>query len=142
MPENINKLKNNLTDFNSRVFLQEVAVSNESGVRKFGTEEFGRCGGLLRQTDNYINVKCVNVNDVLRDILAKETLINVLKIDTEGNELDIINAIEKDLLLKIKTIFFEVDYTIDLDNNFIILPDYYNQVRYGNTIKLILRESV
>ena len=142
VPENIKKLTDNLKNFSERYVFNEVAIDDENGVKKFGTEKFGRCGGLLRETDNYINVKCVNVNDVLKDILNTEKNIDILKIDTEGNELDIINAIDKSILQKIKVIFFEIDYTVKLDNNFRILPDYYEQVRYGNTIKLILKNVI
>jgi len=139
--ENIKKLKENLSQFSDKYTLEEVAVSNENGVKRFGTEEHGRCGGLLRETGNYINVKCVKVNDILQDILNKEKIIDILKIDTEGNELDIINSIEKRLLPKIKTIFFEIDHTIKFENNIKILADYYEQIRYGNTVKLILRDT-
>lgn len=138
--ENIKKLKINLLDFNNRYVLEEVAVSNENGFKKFGVEEYGRCGGLLRKTGSYISVRCKNVNDILKDILDKEKEISVLKIDTEGNELDIINAIEKKYLSKIKNIFFEVDFTIELDKNFEVLSDYYKQARYGNTFRLILKD--
>jgi FkbM family methyltransferase len=137
--ENTKKLTDNLKNYSDRYVLSEVAVSNENGIKKFGTDKFGRCGGLLREADNYINVKCVDVNDVLKDILTKEGGIDILKIDTEGNELEIINAIEESVLPKIKVIFFEVDYTVKLADDFKILPNYYNQVRSGNTIKLTLR---
>lgn len=137
--ENIKKLENNLLQFHDRYVLEEVAVSNENGIKRFGTEEHGRCGGLLRETGSYINVKCINVNDVLENILNKEKQIDILKIDTEGNELDIINNIEIKFLPKIKTIFFEIDHTIELSSDFKILSDYYHQIRYGNTIKLTLK---
>jgi FkbM family methyltransferase len=139
VPENIKKLRDNLKDFSDRYFLSESAVSTKNGINKFGTDEFGRCGGLLRVAENYINVECKDVNDILRNILAKETIIDILKIDTEGNELDIINAIEKSILLKIKVIFFEIDYTVKLADDFRCLPDYYDQIRVGNAVKLILK---
>lgn len=142
VPENIKKLSDNLKKYSDRYFLSEVAVSNENGIKKFGTDKFGRCGGLLREADNYIDVKCVNVNDVLKDILAKENCIDILKIDTEGNELDILNAIEKSILPKIKLIFFEVDHAVKLADDFKTLPDYYDQVRVGNTIKLTLKDAI
>ena len=140
--ENINKLKNNLSQFSDRYILEEVAISNENGLKRFGTEKYGRCGGLLRETGSYINVRCVKVNDILKNILNKEKQVDILKIDTEGNELDIINNIEKIFLPKIKIILFEIDYTVDLSDDYKILPDYYEQVRYGNTIKLILRDTI
>lgn len=141
VPENIKRLKSNLIGFKSRYVLEDVAVSSESGIKRFGTEEHGRCGGLLRETGNYINVECVSVNEVLDDILKKEKQIDILKIDTEGNELDIIASIEKRFFTKIKTIFFELDYTSNLDTKQKILADYYRQSRYGNTIRLDLKHS-
>jgi FkbM family methyltransferase len=141
VPENIKKLRDNLNNYRDRYVLSEVAVSNKNGINKFGTDKFGRCGGLLREAENYIDVECEDVNDILRNILIKETIIDVLKIDTEGNELDIINAIEKSVLSKIKVIFFEIDYTVKLANDFRCLPDYYDQFRVGNTVKLILKSE-
>lgn len=142
VPENIKKLTDNLKNFSHRYVLSEAAVSNENCIKKFGIDKFGRCGGLSREADNYINVKCADVNDILKDILAKEKSIDILKIDTEGNELEIVKAIEKSTLPKIKVIFFEVDYTIKLADDFRILPDFYNQVRTGNKIKLTLKDVV
>jgi FkbM family methyltransferase len=134
--ENTKRLADNLHDFKERFFLSEVAVGTENGVKKFGVEEFGRCGGLLRETGSYIKVRCEDVNDILKNILVKEQSIDILKIDTEGNELDIVRAIEKKLLSKIKVIYFEIDHTVKLSDDFMILPEYYKQVRSGNTVKL------
>jgi FkbM family methyltransferase len=139
VPENIKKLNDNLKNYADRYVLNEAAVSDEGGIKKFGTEEFGRCGGLSRETGSYINVKCVNVNDVLAEILGKEKNIDILKIDTEGNELGIINAIDRNILPRIRVIYFEIDHTIELNDDYKILPEYYEQSRYGNTIRLILK---
>ncbi len=137
--ENINKIYRNLGEFKDRYYLEKVAVSNESGIKRFGTEKYGRCGGLKRETGSYINVTCVHINDVLKRILEKEGIIDILKIDTEGNELDIIESINKKYLAKIKHIFFEIDYSVKIKPNIFFLPEYYYQKRYGNTIKLSLR---
>jgi FkbM family methyltransferase len=139
VPENIKKLNDNLQNFKNRYHLSEVAVSTENGIKEFGIEEFGRCGGLSRATGDYIKVSCVEVNQALKNILNQEEYIDILKIDIEGSELEIVHAIDLKLLPRIKVIYLEVDYSVDQSQDFQILSDYYNQSRYGNTIKLTLK---
>lgn len=140
VPENILRLKENLKEFQGRYELEEAAVCDGEGIKKFGLDPLGRCGGLLRESEKYISVKCVNINDVLKKIIEKEKQIDILKIDTEGNELNIVRAIQKEFFKKIIKIFIEIDYTVKIDKNFLILPEYYSQIRQGNMIKLTLRQ--
>ena len=141
VPENNNKAHENLKEFKGRYFLEEVAVSNEGGAKRFGIEKYGRCGGLKRETGSYINVTCIHINDVLKRVLEKEKAIDILKIDTEGNELDIIEVINKQYLPQIKNIFFEIDHIVKIEPNAVFLPEYYYQKRYGNVIKLFSKSK-
>jgi FkbM family methyltransferase len=136
VPENIYKLKNNLKNFQNRYILEEAATDADSGVKKFGVEPFGRCGGLSRETGEHILVKCKSINKILEEILKKEERIDILKIDTEGNEFEILKAIEKRFFKKISKIYVEIDYSVIFDNK--VVFSEYNQFRYGNTLKLEL----
>ena len=135
-PKNIIKLEKNLKNYEDRYVLNECAVSNKDGVERFGREVTGRVGGLSRETDDYIDVKCRHVNSVILEILESEKKIDVLKIDIEGEELTVLQAIDKELLKKINLIYFEIDHTIKIDQSFSFYPDLFEQKRYGETIIL------
>ncbi len=135
-PDNIVKLNKNLENFKDRYILEECAIANESGVKQFGRDPIGRCGGLNRKTEDYINVKCCHINDALKKILENSSIIDILKIDIEGDELNVLRAIDEKLLSKIKNIYFEIDYTIDLDHNFSFYPNIFIHERYGETFRL------
>lgn len=136
-PDNVVKLNNNLKNFKNRYTLKECAVANENGVMQFGKDPFGRCGGLNRKTEKYINVQCCHVNEVLRKIFETCDIIDILKIDVEGDELRVLQSIDEKLLGKIKNIFFEIDSSINLDSNFSFHPEIFIHKRYGKTFKLI-----
>lgn len=136
-PSNVVKLGKNLQNFKSRYILEECAIATGGGVKQFGRDPVGRCGGLNRKTENYISVQCCNINDVLRKIFEFEDKIDILKIDIEGDEIDVLQSIDRKLLEKIKNIYFEIDYTIKLDSNFSFYPEIFLHKRYGETFKLI-----
>jgi len=131
--ENVIKLKDNLKDFNGRYELKVEAVYNQSGEIKFGTEEFGRCGGINRVSGKYITVKCVNINSVLAEVLSQADYIDLLKIDIEGDEVAVVKAIDSKFFKKIGVIYFEIDYSVNLPEDFKIFPDFFRGSRYGNT---------
>jgi FkbM family methyltransferase len=136
VPDNINKLKDNLKLYENRCIIEEVAVFNEGGYKRFGTEENGRCGGLLRDSDSFIEVKVIHVNNILADVFKKEENIDILKIDIEGSEVLVLEAINKKLLEKIKVVYFEIDHTVSVGKDFSFYPDLFISKKYGNTIKL------
>ncbi|MDA8744869.1 FkbM family methyltransferase [Rubripirellula amarantea] len=106
-PANIPKLESNLASYKDRYTLYENAVSYESGRLQFGTEPTGRYGGLGVSTGNYIEVETITINDVLADVLSKETHVDILKLDIEGLEVDTVSAIDPKYLDKIGRIYFE-----------------------------------
>lgn len=119
VPENVEKLKENLKLFEGRYCLQQKAVADKSGELSFGIEATGRYGGLNQETGKSIMVQCLNINDVLTEILNKELRIDLLKIDTEGSEISIMKTITPNFLDKIKHIYFEFhsknkNYLVDL----------------------------
>ena len=106
-PSNLEKLRNNLSEYMTRVVIHEEAVADEHAVLEFGIEETGRYGGLKSQTDKKIRVNCIHINEVLGEVLTDNDGIDILKLDTEGSEIDTLNAISKDYLLQIANIYFE-----------------------------------
>jgi FkbM family methyltransferase len=135
-PDNIKKLNENLLNFKDRYELRECAVANETGTKKFGRDPMGRCGGLSRKTGDYIYVRLCHINDALRDILKTNDTIDILKIDVEGEEFEILQAIEQKLLDKIKIIYLEIDHTVNLSPNFSFHPRLFSQRRRGETYML------
>jgi FkbM family methyltransferase len=78
---NVEKLKLNLSEYEPRYVLRQEAVSDVGGSFRFGIESTGRYGGIGLETGEYIEVLCLPINKVLREIVAKEWIIDVLKID-------------------------------------------------------------
>jgi FkbM family methyltransferase len=139
-PTNVKKLKENLKSYNSRYQLFNAALAEKEGECKFGVDPNGKTGGLTRKTGKYIKVKCLDVNVVLQDILEKESFIDILKVDIEGYELNLLRAIKTEYLKKIKTIYFEIDYTITLPADFSFHPEIFNQKR--NNLMYVLKNKI
>lgn len=127
---NVEKLKLNLSGFESRYLLRQEAVSDVSGLLHFGIESTGRYGGLGIETDERIEVNCLSINEVLREILAEEEVIDILKIDTEGVEIRTVKAIEKNLAKRIKKIYLEAE------PEELLHPDIFDQSQYGSVCRL------
>lgn len=126
VPENVEKLKINLKLFEGRYYLQQKAIANKSGELEFGIEATGRYGGLNRKTGKLITVQCLNINNVLAEVLNKEQSIDILKIDMEGSEISTIRSINPNFLNRIKYIYFELhdenkNCLIDLHSNYYCL---------------------
>lgn len=136
-PDNILKLKKNLQNFKDRFVLKECAVASITGVKQFGRDPTGRCGGLNRKTEDYIKVECFHINDLLNNILSSEDKIDILKIDIEGDEIDVLQSIDKKNLNKINIIYFEIDHTINISPNFSFYPDLFIHKKRGETYMLI-----
>lgn len=108
VPANVERLRGNLSGREARWSLTEAAVAGEAGRAEFGVERSGRYGGLGVEAESTIEVECVAVNDVLEDVLAAVGEVDVLKIDTEGSELEILRAIRPELLRHVRTAYLEV----------------------------------
>jgi len=72
-------------------------------------EPTGRYGGIGLARDRSIEVDCLEINQVLEDVLAREGEIDLLKLDTEGMELPTVRAIRPELLRRIRVVYFEVE---------------------------------
>lgn len=127
---NVQKLKINLAQYESRYSLEEIAVSSESAELEFGIEPTGRYGGLERKSGERIKVKCINVNEVIGKILDHEESIDILKIDTEGVEIKTVAAMEESIAKRVRTIYLEANPTT------ILLPKIFDQKQYGSVCRL------
>jgi FkbM family methyltransferase len=107
VPANTERLERNLEQFKGRYVLSPVAVADRSGRTRFGVEPTGRYGGIGLELEGSIEVECVDINAVLLEVLEREARIDVLKLDTEGEELPTVRAIRPELLQRIETIYFE-----------------------------------
>ncbi|MEQ9062889.1 MAG: FkbM family methyltransferase [Vicingaceae bacterium] len=106
-PANIETLRANMAPYPERVSIEEYAVSDSSGMLRFGVEESGRYGGLNLELERQIKVKCLDINQVLSEVLTSSNSIEILKLDTEGAEIDTINSISIEHINQIDRIYFE-----------------------------------
>lgn len=132
-PKNIDKLNQNLQQYVARYFVHEKAVSNERGQLEFGVEETGRYGGIGLDLDETINVECLEINAVLRDVLSKEETIDILKLDTEGVEIQTVEAIDIENLSRIRCIYLEAEPNLPLH------PGLFDQRQYGSVYQMVNR---
>jgi FkbM family methyltransferase len=108
VPRNVERLRANLAGYEDRYRLREAAVAPAAGWVSFGVEESGRYGGIGVDTGRTIEVAVAGIGEVLGEVLESVPAIDVLKIDTEGSELDILGAIGPDLLRHVRTVYLEV----------------------------------
>jgi len=127
---NTEKLRKNLLGLEKRYVLFERAVSNESGEVEFGIESTGRYGGIGVKTGKTLRVKCLDINEVLGCILEEEDYIDILKVDTEGMEINTVSAIRDDYLERIKKIYLEAHLKCHLH------PAHFSQKQYGDICQL------
>jgi len=127
---NTARLKHNLAAYDGRYHLTEKAISNEAGTVQFGIEPTGRYGGIGVATARQITVECLEINSVLRDVLKAHDFIDILKLDTEGVEIRTVEAIEPDILKRIKNIYMEAEPKRPLHREF------FRQKQYGSVCQL------
>jgi FkbM family methyltransferase len=111
-PRNATRLRSNLERFENRYWLTEAAVSVSSGRAAFVQEQTGRYSGLAEfstRTGREIEVECTEIAKVLGEVLAIEDRIDLLKIDTEGNEAELVAAIPAEQLTLIREVYFETN---------------------------------
>lgn len=135
VPANIERLRSNLVGLEDRYTLDQVAVGSTSGLVSFNIEPTGRYGGIGVATEEAITVTCKDINTVVGGILDVEPAIDLLKIDIEGLELAVIEAIDHAYLPRIRTICFEW-----ADSNLKPLKEFYAAAYFNETYRLTLRE--
>lgn len=108
-PRNIPRLRATLGGLETRYEIKTAAIAVTSGRARFSQEPSGRYGSLIKlpNESGSVEVECLAINDVLGDILRREGRIDILKIDTEGNEPELIAAIPASQRAKIHEIYCE-----------------------------------
>lgn len=117
VPQNIQRLKEQLAGFEDRYVLHECAIGVQDGEVEFATEPSGRFGGIADKVDSdtwsdgggdILRVPCADAERMLQEILAAEGEIAALKIDVEGMEQALLDHVSKETLGKIQKIFVEL----------------------------------
>jgi FkbM family methyltransferase len=112
--DNVEILKRNLTNFKGRYQLNEKALGITTGMGIFQGEKTGRYGRLSENsTLTSVNsretlVEVIGVEEALDMVLRNHDQIGLLKIDIEGLELEVIDAIPEFQKLKIAKIQYEI----------------------------------
>lgn len=102
VPHNLETLRRNVAPFGDRCVVHEAALAPQAGPATFLIDPVGRYSGLAEfhagTADRVaVEVECEAVEDALRQVLALEGRIDLVKIDTEGSEEAIVAAIPADL---------------------------------------------
>jgi len=114
--DNFNKLKKNLTMFQKRIFLNKKAVSNKSFTTTLNLEKTGVYSSINKLKNiRFINkekCKVVDINKCISKIIGINGRLDMIKIDSEGEEIKTLYNIKKNYINVIKCV------NIDLDKNF------------------------
>lgn len=134
VPANLARLRANLVGFQARYQLHETAVGMSAGQVTFNVEPSGRYGGIGVATEESITVECTDVNALLADVLDEVKEIDVLKLDIEGLELGVLQAIDRTLLQRIRLIYLEWQ-----ERNLQLVPDLFDAEFFNETYRLSRR---
>ena len=129
-PRNVARLRNNLEAYTDHYALAEAAVGPCAGRVRFATEATGRYGRVEGGAGTGITVDCLAVNDVLERALARTGTIDLVKIDTEGLELDTVRAMDPALLRRVRAIAVEAEPAGPVH------PALFTQRQYGSVCRL------
>jgi len=114
VPRNADRLEENLASYGGRFSLNRAAVAASAGRVSFGVEDSGRYGGIGVDLPETIEVECLAIGDVLEGVLSTAGSIDVLKVDTEGAEIETVSAIAPEHLERIGAIYLEVEAPVAL----------------------------
>jgi FkbM family methyltransferase len=104
---NVERLKAQLSGFEDRYVLHQVAVGAIDGEVSFGLEETGRYGGIGKKVGRPVTVPCRSAEAILAQVIAAHGRIDLLKIDVEGHEQIILECLSTDVLARIDKIYAE-----------------------------------
>jgi FkbM family methyltransferase len=107
-PISFQRLTQNLQAYRNRVSISSHAVSNFTGIVKFGLEPSGVYSSLDLVSENSVECEVIHINKILGDVIQKHGAIDVLKIDSEGHEIRTLEAIEPGYWKHIRSINVDV----------------------------------
>jgi len=133
-PRNVARLRDNLGTYADRWELAEAAVGARAGRVRFATEPTGRYGRVGGDADAAaLMVECLAINHVLEHALTRAGTIDLVKIDTEGLELETVRAMDPALLRRVRAIVVEAEPDEPLH------PALFTQRQYGSVCRLTRR---
>lgn len=134
---NIDRLRDNLRQFEGRYALHAVAVGEAHGEVEFGWEDTGRLGGVGMKTGKYVSVTCRDSNEILEEVITRHGRIDILKIDIETLERQVTERIPVEIARNIDAIY--VDYSLWETNP---LEQTHNYRRYGSVAQFWNKNTV
>jgi len=112
------RLEQNLAPFSGRFSLTRAAAGRKAGTGRFWREPSGRYGHLLADGSPahpaesggsaFAEVQVVAIDALLDEVLASRGSIDLLKVDTEGTEEDLIDAIPPQTRARVRRVFYEL----------------------------------
>jgi FkbM family methyltransferase len=130
VPRNVERIIQNCKGLELQYKLNVAAVSDFNGTTAFSIEETGRYGSIqIAPSYQTVDVKVLNITEVLDQLLMQHKTIDLLKIDVEGTEETILRAIGPKQLGAIKKIYAEYQGEY-------IIPNFQKR-RYGNVTHYI-----
>ena len=105
---NFKRLSFNLKKFKKNIILKKIAVDNKNYFSRLYLTKTGTNSSMFsRNKKNFEMIRVIDINSILCLLLKKYKYIDILKIDTEGTELNIIKSIKYNYIKKIKVINIE-----------------------------------
>jgi FkbM family methyltransferase len=86
-------LQNNLAQFGNRYQINKQAVSSFSGETSFYVEDTGLYSSMDEINGTKISVDVIDINTILEKVIGERGKVDILKIDSEGQEVKTIQAI-------------------------------------------------
>lgn len=114
------------------ITLINKAVGSQSGILKFNLgKTAGRntlCDVQYTHPINVIDVECVEINSIFKDFTINDPCL--LKVDIEGEEYDLFQAITPESLAKVKVIVFEAHQYPDKTWSYFTIVDILQKKGY------------
>jgi FkbM family methyltransferase len=129
---NYKRLLFNTKKFNKNISCNKIGVSNKNMFAKLYLSKSG-VNDSIKKTfrPKYEKIRLIDINIILRKLLLKNSVIDILKIDTEGTERQILENIKKEYFKKIKVINIEGSNYKD------IVPSYFSFSFKGSASRFI-----
>jgi FkbM family methyltransferase len=132
---NIDRLRDNLRQFEGRFSLDPVAVGQADGEVEFGWENTGRYGGVGLKTGNYISVTCRDSNKILEEIITRHGRIDILKVDIETLERQVTERIPVAIARNIGRVYVECTFAANP------LEQTHTYRQYGTVAQFVNKEA-
>jgi FkbM family methyltransferase len=104
---NLAEIPQVLQGFEHRYQVITAPVAPTAGPVTFGLEPSGRYGGIDVATGHSVTLQAISIGAALTPIIAAHGRIDWLKLDTEGSELALLEAIPPEILPLIQHIYLE-----------------------------------